>query len=73
MTSSKYSTGLRILFDHDRVLFVILSIEYKKLYMWTKIVSKTCGTDGQNGAVRMRRTETCGKTLFKSFLNVGKS
>ena len=23
--------------------------------------------------VRMRSTETCGKTLFKSFLNVGKS
>ena len=33
--------------------------------MWTKIVSKTCETDAQNGAVRMRSTEFGGKTFFE--------
>ena len=33
-------------------------------------MSKTRGTDAQKNEAK---SETCGKTLFKSFLNVGKS
>ena len=43
--------------------------------MWTKIVSKTCGTDAQNGAVRMRSTEFGGKTFFelRGYSSIGRA
>ena len=48
---------------HTRVVVVIPYRDVRNLYKWTKIVSRTCGTDAQNGTVRMRITEFGGKPL----------
>ena len=45
MTSSKIQDGR----PHVRVRVVIGIEGERTLYMWTKNVSKTCGTDAQNG------------------------